>query len=109
MTVVIHLISEILLDFHDSQFNDVQKIALLVNFFGPVPMFFGPSLVNFSIFGSFGLVLELLNFVRMFVFYVSVKGGIRLVYFGTLAAEFPLILWVWLDRNRSGLTYFGSH
>jgi hypothetical protein len=92
--VVIHLISEILLDVHDPQFNDVQKIALLVNLLGSFPMFFGSSLVNFSIFGSFRLALELLNFVGMFVLDVSVKGRIRLVYFGTLAAEFSLIFQV---------------
>ena len=109
MAVVIHLISEILLDVHDSQFNDVQKITLLVNLFGSVPMFFGPSLVDFSILGSFGLILELFNFVWMFVLDVSVKGRIRLVDFGTLAAEFPLIFRVWLDRSRVRFTYFGSH
>jgi len=62
-------------------------------------MFFGSSLVNISLFGSFGFFLKLLDFPWVFIFDMSVKSRIRLVDFGTLTTKLPVALFYGVRRG----------
>ena len=76
MAAGINLISEVLLNFKNSQLDDIQEITLLVSLCRSLTMFLRPSFFNLVILGSFGLTFEFLNFFKVFVLDMGVEGGI---------------------------------